>query len=182
MIPVIAHPCDLRKKGGGKTETKTGGAAAAGVDGDGVLCYDKGEGGLTMNRYPWLEELLCAMPGCTRDYKVEWGWQRYRVGGKLFAATCQPGPEHKGYDCRELISLKCEPERAELLRAEFPDIIPGFYLDKRNWNSVFLDGAVPEDVLRELCVRSYRLVFQKMTKKQQREILKNADLDVGSGR
>ena len=137
---------------------------------------------MTMNRYPWLEELLCAMPGCTRDYKIEWGWQRYRVGGKLFAATCQPGPEHKGYDCRELISLKCEPERAELLRAEFPDIIPGFYLDKRNWNSVFLDGAVPEDVLRELCVRSYRLVFQKMTKKQQREILKNADLDVGSGR
>ena len=47
---------------------------------------------------------------------------------------------------------------------------------------MFLDGAVPEDVLRELCVRSYRLVFQKMTKKQQREILKNADLDVGSGR
>lgn len=105
------------------------------------------------------------------------GWQRYQVGGKLFAATCQPGPEHKGFDCRELISFKCEPERAELLRAEFPDIIPGLYLDKRNWNSVFLDGGVPEDVLRELCTRSYDLVFQKLTKKLQREILD----DVPSG-
>lgn len=123
-----------------------------------------------MNRYPWLEELLCAMPGCTRDYKVEWGWQRYRVGGKLFAATCQPGPEHKGWDCREMVILKCDPLLAELLRSEYPDIRPGFYSNKRYWNSVFLDGDVPEEVLRDLCDRSYNLVFSKLTKKLQREI------------
>lgn len=124
-----------------------------------------------MNKYQWLDEYLLAKPGCTKDYKVEWGWWRYQVGGKLFAATCQPGPEHKGYDCRELINLKCEPGFAELLRLEFPDIIPGFYSDKRNWNSVFLDGEVPEDVLKDLCDRSYDLVFAKLTKKLQREIL-----------
>ena len=70
-----------------------------------------------------------------------------------------------------MLTLKCEPQRAELLRAEFPDVIPGFYMDKRNWISIFLDGNVPEDVLRDLCERSYTLVFQKLTKKLQREIL-----------
>lgn len=123
-----------------------------------------------MNRYEWLDEYLLAKPGAVKDYKPEWGWWRYQVGGKLFAATCRPGPEHKSYDGRELLTLKCEPMLAELFRAEYPDVIPGFYMDKRNWNSVFLDGAVPDEVLCDLCDRSYQLVFQKLTKKLQREI------------
>ena len=123
-----------------------------------------------MNRYEWLDEYLLAKVGAVKDYKLEWGWWRYQVGGKLFAATCQPGPGHKGYDCRELLTVKCEPLLAEALRAEYSDIIPGFYMDKRCWNSVYLDGNVPDDVLRTLCDRSYALVFGKLTKKLQREI------------
>ena len=123
-----------------------------------------------MNKYEWLDAYLLSKTGAVKDYKPEWEWWRYQVGGKLFAATCQPGPEHKGYDCRELLTLKCDPLRSELLRAEFPDIIPGFYCEKRHWISVFLDGEVPEDVLRDLCDTSYRLVFEKLTKKLQREI------------
>lgn len=124
-----------------------------------------------MNNYPWLDDYLLGKPGSAKDYKVEWGWWRYQVGGKLFAATCRPGPQYQGYDCRQLLSLKCDPSFSELLRAEFPDIVPGFYCDKRHWISIFLDGQVPEDVVRDLCDRSYNLVFGKLTKKLQREIL-----------
>ena len=124
-----------------------------------------------MNKYEWLDAYLLSKAGAVKDYKLEWGWFRYQVGGKLFAATCQPGPEHKGYDCRELLTLKCEPLLAEALRAEYTDIIPGFYMDKSNWNSVYLDGDVPDDALQGLCDRSYELVFGKLTKKLQREIL-----------
>ena len=124
-----------------------------------------------MNQYIWLDSYLLAKPGAEKDYKVEWGWWRYRVGGKLFAATCQPGPQYQGYDCRELLNLKCSPGLSELLRMEFPDIIPGFYSDKRHWISVFLDGAVPEDVLKDLCDQSYTLVFQSLTKKLQRTLM-----------
>ncbi|MEA5011745.1 MAG: MmcQ/YjbR family DNA-binding protein [Angelakisella sp.] len=124
-----------------------------------------------MNQYPWLDEYLLGKPGVVKDYKAEWEWDRYLVGGKMFAAVCQPGPKYAGYDCRQLVSLKCEPLLAELLRKEHPDIIPGFYMDKRNWNSIFLDGAVSEDLLRELCDQSYLLVFSKLTKKLQKEIL-----------
>lgn len=124
-----------------------------------------------MNQYSWLDEYLLGKPGVVKDYKAEWEWDRYLVGGKMFAAVCQPGPKYAGYDCRQLVSLKCEPLLAELLRKEHPDIIPGFYMDKRNWNSIFLDGAVPEDLLRELCDQSYQLIFSKLTKKLQKEIL-----------
>lgn len=127
-----------------------------------------------MNKYEWLDEYLLSMAGVTKDYKLEWEWFRYMIGGKMFAATCQPDEKHAGYDCRELLTLKCEPQLAEALRAEYTDIIPGFYMDKRNWNSIFLDGGLPEDVLRGLCDRSYKLVFEKLTKKLQKEIAEGA--------
>lgn len=123
-----------------------------------------------MNNYEWLDSYLQAQKGCVKDYKVEWGWHRYLVGGKMFAAVCQPEPKYQGYGGRELVTLKCDPLFSELLRSQYPDILPGFYTDKRTWVSVFLDGAVPEDLLRELCSRSYALVFGKLTKKLQREI------------
>ena len=90
-------------------------------------------------KYGWLDEYLLPKPGSTKDYKIEWEWNRYLVGGKMFAATCQPGETHKGYDCRELVTLKCEPLLAEAVRLEYPDIIPGFYMDKRQWKALFLE-------------------------------------------
>ena len=123
-----------------------------------------------MKKYEWLDEYLLSKPGAVKDYKPEWGWFRYLVGGKMFAATCQPSAQYKPYDCRELLQLKCEPLFAEALRGEYPDIVPGFYMDKLNWNSVYLDGEVPDEVLRGLCDRSYALIFAKLTKKAKAEL------------
>lgn len=123
-----------------------------------------------MAKYEWLDEYLLSKLGAVKDYKPEWEWFRYQVGGKMFAATCQPGSQYKSYADRELLQLKCEPLLAEALRSEYADIVPGFYMDKNNWNSVFLDGEVPDDVLRDLCDRSYSLVFSKLTKKVKAEI------------
>ena len=67
--------------------------------------------------------------------------------------------------------LKCEPALAELFRQQYADVVPGFYSDKRNWNSVYLDGAVPKEVLEGMCEMSYRLVLEKLPKRVQREIL-----------
>ncbi|MBQ7455494.1 MAG: MmcQ/YjbR family DNA-binding protein [Clostridia bacterium] len=122
------------------------------------------------NRYPFLDGLLRSFPGAVWDYKAEWGWDRYQVGGRMFAALCVPGPEHKVYGGHPLLTLKCDPVRSLALQAEHPAILPGFYMDKRAWISVFLDADIPESLLRELCAESYRLVFEKLTKKAQREI------------
>lgn len=123
-----------------------------------------------MNNYPWLEEYLLAKPGAVREYKLEWQWDRFLVAGKQFAAICTPGPEYREHAGRTMVLLKCDPDRALLYRGEFPDVVPGFYSDKRTWNTVYLDGAVPEEVLREMCDGSYALVTAKLTKTVQREL------------
>lgn len=124
-----------------------------------------------MTTHDWLDEYLLNKAGVTKDFKVEWEWWRYQVGGKMFAATMQPEPKYKEYAGLTLLTLKCDPAWAEQLRVEYPSsVLPGFYTDKRNWNSINLDGDLPEELLRELCDHSYDLVFAKLTKKLQREI------------
>lgn len=124
-------------------------------------------------RYDWLDAYLLSLPGAEKDYKPEWQWFRYTVRGKLFAAVCSPGPEHRTYGGHDLVNLKCEPAESELLRAQYPEILPGFYTDKRTWIAVLLDGDLPDEVLRQLCADSHRLVLAKLPKYVQRDILEN---------
>ena len=123
-----------------------------------------------MNAYPSLEKHLSQKPGAIRYNKMEWKWDRWQVGGKLFAALCTPGPEHKEHAGRTMVILKCDPTMAEGFRAQYPEVVPGFYSDKRHWNSIYLDGKIPDEVLKSMIDLSYNLVFGKLTKKLQREI------------
>lgn len=122
------------------------------------------------NKYAWLDAYLLSKPGAMRDYKPEWDWLRYLVAGKQFAAICTPDEKYKPHGGRTMVLLKCDPMLAELYRQQYADVVPGFYSDKRTWNSVYLDGAVPEETLRAMCDMSYALVFAKLTKKVQQEI------------
>ena len=124
-------------------------------------------------RYDWLDTYLLSLPGAEKDYEPEWQWFRYMVRGKLFAAVCSPGPEHRTYGGHDLVNLKCEPAESELLRAQYPEILPGFYTDKRTWIAALLDGDLPDEVLRQLCADSHRLVLAKLPKYVQRDILEN---------
>ena len=124
-----------------------------------------------MKKYLWLDEYLLSKPGVAKDYKAEWDWHRYMVGGKLFAALMRPSDKYDpAYAEKDLINLKCDPMLAELLRNEHPEVLPGFYSDKRTWNSVDLGGNLSDDLLRQMIDDSYRLVFEKLTKKLQKEI------------
>ena len=121
-------------------------------------------------KYDWLDIYLLSLPGAEKDYKLEWGWTRYQVRGKLFAAVCAPGPEHKVYGGHELVNLKCGPDRAEALRLVNPEILPGFYMDKRSWIACLLDGQLLDEPLRQLAGESYRLIVAKLPKYVQREL------------
>ena len=68
------------------------------------------------------------------------------------------------------VSLKCDPEFAEVLRDTYDAVQPGYHLSKRHWNTVTIDGSIPDDEIEEMIDASYRLVVEKMTKKDQRKL------------
>jgi predicted DNA-binding protein (MmcQ/YjbR family) len=75
----------------------------------------------------------------------------FKVGGKIFALS--------QLEARPLrVSLKCEPALAEALRRAYAAVVPGYHLNKRHWNTVTIDGSLPEQMIRELIEDSYDLV------------------------
>ena len=84
----------------------------------------------------------------------------FKVGGKIFAISALGGEPLK-------VSLKCEPDLAVRLRAEHPAIVPGWHLNKRHWNTVTLDGSLPDAMVRELVEDSYDLVVARLPRAQQ---------------
>lgn len=118
-------------------------------------------------KYPWIDEELLAKPGVTKDLQAEWNWIRYQIGGKMFAAVCLDDATGKPV----YITLKLDPAEGEFFRQQYADIIPGYYMNKVHWNSVRADGVVPDDLLREMLEKSYRLVLRGFSKKKQRELL-----------
>lgn len=117
-------------------------------------------------RYTWIDEYLLSKPAVTKDLKAEWNWIRYMIGGKMFAAILLDWDNKPYY-----INLKLDPQEGEFLRGQYEDIIPGYYSNKRCWNSVKPDGAVPDELLKELLDKSYGLVLAGFSKKRQKEIL-----------
>lgn len=116
-------------------------------------------------RYGWIDDYLMEKKGVTKDFKAEWNWIRYQIGGKMFAAICLDGDGKPHY-----ITLKLEPSEGEFLRGQYKDIIPGYYMNKVHWNSVNPDGEVPDGLLREMLDKSYLLVFNGLSKKLREEI------------
>ncbi|NLK71131.1 MAG: MmcQ/YjbR family DNA-binding protein [Clostridiales bacterium] len=110
-------------------------------------------------KYEWLDEYCTSKKGVVKDFKVEWQVVRYMLNGKMFAMQ---GGDKYG---KQIITLKLEPLFGELLRKQYKDIIPGYYMNKVHWNSVYLAGEVPDDVLRDMIDESYLLVFKSLSKK-----------------
>lgn len=68
------------------------------------------------------------------------------------------------------INLKCNPDRALELRAEHEAIIPGYHMNKRHWNTLILDGSLPDDLIRELVDHSWDLVVAGLPKKLRPDV------------
>ncbi len=59
------------------------------------------------------------------------------------------------------VALKVDPEDSVALRAEFPQITPGYHLNKKHWITILIDGAVPDDLIEDLVRGSHDLVRPK---------------------
>ena len=116
-------------------------------------------------KYDFIQKYCLSKKGAEEDYKQEWDAIRYTVRGKMFALV---GHDNEG---RAIISVKHIPKYGEELREKYADIITGYYMNKTHWSSVFLNGDVPEAVLKQMLDGSYELIFNSLPKKVQNEIL-----------
>jgi predicted DNA-binding protein (MmcQ/YjbR family) len=60
------------------------------------------------------------------------------------------------------VSLKCEPQLAQTLREAHAEVLPGYHLNKRHWNTVIIDGSLPEQMIKDLIEDSYDLVVEQL--------------------
>ena len=87
----------------------------------------------------------------------------FKVAGKMFALS------QLGADSLR-VSVKCEPGLAEALRGAHRAVLPGYHLNKRHWNTVVLDGSLPEDAIRAMIEDSYDLVVSKLPRARRRAL------------
>jgi predicted DNA-binding protein (MmcQ/YjbR family) len=89
----------------------------------------------------------------------------FKVGNKMF------GLINTHEENKVSINLKYPKEKKEEIRAVFKGIVPGYHMNKDNWNTVYLDdGELEDGFVKELIDISYDLVFKSLAKKLQKEI------------
>jgi predicted DNA-binding protein (MmcQ/YjbR family) len=112
-------------------------------------------------------EYCLSKKGVSEHFPFDENTLVFKVGGKMFALSSLLQWE-KG---NPSVNLKCNPERAQELRADYDAIAPGFHMSKVHWNTIGINKDVSNTLLRELIDHSYDLVFKSLTKKIQTEIM-----------
>jgi predicted DNA-binding protein (MmcQ/YjbR family) len=104
------------------------------------------------------------LPGAGEEFPFGEETSVFKVEGKVFALCPLAATPLR-------ISLKCDPDLAVELRRQYPGVItPGYHLTKRHWNTVELDGTVPDTLLRELIEDSYDLVVARLPRRTQEKL------------
>lgn len=116
-----------------------------------------------------LYEFCLSKKGVTEHFPFDEDTLVFKVGGKMFCLTSLKEFESGNPS----MNLKCDPEKALELRAEYEAIRPGYHMSKVHWNSVDIGKDVSTKMLCELINHSYDLVFKSLTKKVQTEILES---------
>lgn len=67
-------------------------------------------------------------------------------------------------------NVKCDPEKAIELRESYTDVLPGYHMNKKHWNTIQVSGAVPDDTLKQWIRDSYDLVVESLPKKMRLDL------------
>jgi predicted DNA-binding protein (MmcQ/YjbR family) len=107
-----------------------------------------------------LRKRLLEYPGAVEDLPFGPDVFVYKIGGRMFALTAWKETPLR-------INLKCDPDKALHLRFLYPSVLPGYHMNKTHWNTVILDGSVPDGDLDDMIRDSYRLVVQGLPKAER---------------
>lgn len=105
--------------------------------------------------YARAKAYLLSQPEAVEDYPFGTEAAVFKVRSKMFGLLMQGHGEAR-------LNLKCDPDEALALRDIFPAVTAGYHMNKRHWNTVVLDGSVPEGEIERMIDNSYRLVVEGM--------------------
>lgn len=109
-----------------------------------------------------LRDHCLTLQGVTEDFPFGEDTLVFRVGVKIFLLT--------GLTEANRFNVKCDPELAVELRERYNEVQPGYHMNKKHWNTVYMDGQLTRKQLCEMVQHSYDLVLKSLPKKEQEKI------------
>jgi predicted DNA-binding protein (MmcQ/YjbR family) len=110
--------------------------------------------------YDTLITYLEAKPTARRDMPFGADTLVFKVLDRMFALVA--------WQAEPLtINLKVDPVDAVILRKQYKAVKGGYHMNKKHWNTVTLDGSIPDEEIRKMIDESYTLVVQGMTRAKQ---------------
>jgi len=98
-----------------------------------------------------VEKYLLSLPEAKLDYPFGEQVAVYKVQDKMFALVTEKSDPVQ-------LSLKCDPQLAETLRAKYETVMPGYHLNKKHWNTILLTGQLDWEEIQGLMRHSYQMV------------------------
>ncbi len=120
--------------------------------------------------YERTREYFLRKPEAVEEYPFGPEVAVYKVRGKMFSTLSET-------DGVARINLKCDPDEALALRDIFDTIKPGYHMNKKHWNTLILNGTVPEFEITRMIDRSYGLVVKGLKKSEQKALELRYGLD-----
>lgn len=103
--------------------------------------------------YKTVEDYILSMPNARLDYPFGEDVAVYKAGDKMFALIAEGKEPIR-------ISLKCDPQLAQVLRGKYTEVMEGYHLNKKHWNTIVLSGQLSWEEVQGLILHSYTLVTE----------------------
>lgn len=100
-----------------------------------------------------IEEYILSMPNSKLDYPFDEKTAVYKTGDKMFALISEGSKPLR-------LSLKCDPQLSSVLREKYEEVMPGYHLNKKHWNTLILSGQLSLEEVKDLIRHSYELVIK----------------------
>lgn len=111
-----------------------------------------------------IKNYLLSKPEAWEDFPFGPQAAVYKLQKKMFALLMFRN------DCWQ-VNLKCDPDQAFALRDIFAAVLPAYHMNKTHWNTVLLDGTVPDNELQRMIDHSYGLVAGSLKKSEQKRLV-----------
>lgn len=105
-----------------------------------------------------LRNYCLSLKGVTESFPFGDDTLVFKIADKIFLLASLTEP------CS--FNVKCDPEKAIQLRESFSEVIPGYHMNKKHWNTVYYNGSLSDQQLTEMIDHSYQLVLKSLPKKQ----------------